>query len=153
MAAAALVAAPYAAGGIGLLIAKGQLDAGDAAARAGGYRSQQYRINAGQARAAGQQVGEEELRKSELMQSRILALAGASGGGAMDPTVVSLMSKTAAEGKLAQATRIYNSEEQARGMEMQADTALYEGKAAKVASRYQALGTLLSTASIAKGFA
>lgn len=103
----------------------------------------QMRRNAEQLRATGQAQGEEELRKSELMRSRILAVAAASGGGVTDPTVINLVSANAAEGSLAAATHRYSAESKAQDTEYQAMLTEREGDAYARASKWKAAGSLL----------
>lgn len=126
------------------LSAAGTLEGGEAQQKAATYQAAQMRRNALQEQAAGIQAANEEARKTELMQSRILAVAGASGAGTLDPTVLNLIGQTAAEGKLASMTRIYNSEVAAQGMREQAAATEYEGALAKRASKYKAYSTMLS---------
>lgn len=128
----------------GLLSAKGALDEGDAAAADAQETAAQLRENAGQAEAAGQHAGEEELRKAELTMSRMLAVAAASGASAVDPTVVKLASGVAAEGELNAGMQRFNAESQARGMRLQADAGIRRGKAIQRASQWKAAGSLLS---------
>ena len=80
------------------------------------------------------------------MQSRALAVAGASGAGATDPTVLRLISGIAGEGALAAQTAMFNANEQARGMRNQANSTKFEGKQAKSASKMKAISTVLSGA-------
>ena len=138
---------PFVAAAGGLFSAYGAIQAGEAAAQEGEATAAQLITNAGQERASGQFAAAEELRKSDLMMSRMLAVAAASGGGVSDPTVVKIAGGIAQEGALAAATRRYTSESSARGMEAQADAARRTGQARKRASYWQAAGGLLSTAS------
>ena len=132
------------------LSAYGNYMAGQSAQEAADEKARQLGIHAQEARAAGIMAGEEELRKTKLMQSRILALAGASGAGAMDPTIVNLTAQTEAEGHLAAKMRRYNAESEARGMEMQASALRKEGEDYASAGRIRAAGSLLSMASVFK---
>jgi len=95
------------------------------------YVSAQLRQNAGQTVAAGQRQAFDVDRQTQMIQSRALAVAAASGGGASDPGVVSIMAQTAAEGAYRKAMALFNAEDKAQGMESQADSAMYEGKVAK----------------------
>lgn len=117
-----------------LTSAMGAYSAGSAAA-ANGARQQaaaqftaaQLEQQAGQTEASGQRAGAEQTRQAMLLNSRALALAAASGGGATDPTVVTLLSRTAAEGAYRSAVAIYQSEEQARQLRLKAAATSYEG--------------------------
>jgi hypothetical protein len=140
--------------------AAGQLNAGSASRRAGEaqqvaaeYSARQLDTNAGQAQAASQRVAEEETRKSMLLQSRAMAVSAASGGGALDPTVMALISGLSKEGQLASETLLYGGAERARGMHEQAKATRYEGAtraaaghAAERTSQFSAMSTILSGA-------
>jgi len=143
--------------GTGLSIA-GHLSAGSAARAAGRaqrqaaeYTAQQLEASKGQQRAAAQRASIDEIRKSMALQSRALAVAAASGGGALDPTVLALISGVSAEGQLAAETQIYNGDERARQLQEHANAVRYEGlnreAAGEIASRNELLkigGTILS---------
>jgi len=100
--------------------------------------------NAAQLRAQGQFMGEEELRKARLIQSRIIAVAGASGASVVDPTVLNIIGRNAAEGSLAAATRRYDAESKAQDMNYQAEIRRYEGRAHAQAARWSAIGSSVS---------
>lgn len=143
--------------GSGLSIA-GHLGASSAARAAGRaqreaaeYTAGQLEASKGQQRAAAQRASIEEIRKSMALQSRALAVAAASGGGALDPTVLALISGISAEGQLAAETQIYNGNERARQLQDQANAVRYEGAirdaAGQIASKNELLkigGTILS---------
>lgn len=95
------------------------------------YVSAQLRQNAGQAQAASQRQAFDIDRQTQMIQSRALAVAAASGGGASDPGVVSIMAQTASEGAYRKAMALFNGDDKAAGMESQAEAAMYEGKVAK----------------------
>lgn len=129
----------------GLLQAGGSIMGGNAALAEAEASAAQLRYNAGQQRAAGHRAGQNEIRQSEVLMSKMLAMAGASGAGAYDPTMINLFAQADAEGKLASQTQIYNAEEAARGMEADANAAIRSGRAKKRAGQIGALGSLLST--------
>lgn len=141
----AQLAAPVAIGG-SLLSAFGSLTSGEQQYSAAKYQAAQLQQNAVQAEAAGQRDAANQIRQSELMQSRALAVAGASGAGAVDPTVLRIIAGIAGEGELAAQTAQYNASEAARGMRNQANATMFEGKQAKSASKIKALSTVLSGA-------
>lgn len=103
---------------------------GEAANRLAKYQAAQLKQNAGQVRAVGQREGEAALRESLLLQSRAQAVAAASGGGALDPTVLKLIGGVAAEGQTAADTERYNAETQAQGLLAEANATRYSGKIA-----------------------
>lgn len=144
-----------------VLSAKGQADAGNAAARKGkaeralaDYQAAQLDQNAGQEVAAGQRASAEALHQSKLLQSRALAVAAASGGGALDPNVLKIIGGIAGEGALSAEMQQYNAAESARSMRNQAKATRYSGyqaelagREAKKASKYGVMSTVLQGAS------
>jgi len=153
---------PSILGAIGTgLKASGELSAGSAARRAGEsqqvaaeYTARQLDTNAGQVQASSQRAAAEEIRKSLLIQSRAMAVAAASGGGVMDPTVMALIGGYSKEGELASETMLYQGSERARGMREQAKATRYEGatraeagRTAERTSYMKAASTILSGAS------
>ena len=146
--------------GVGMQIA-GAITGGNAAASAGRaqqaaaeYAAKQLDVNAGQSQAASQQAAIEEARRSALLQSRALAVAGASGAGALDPTVLKIIGGIAAEGELASETQIYQGNERARAQRDQAAATRYEGQqraiageAARRAAYLSSVGTIIGASS------
>jgi len=126
--------------------AKGEYDSARAVKQKAAYEAQQLRVNAGQTEAAGQIDAAAETRKSKLLQSRALALAAASGGGALDPSVVKIISGLAGEGKLASQMQMYNAGERARVMRSQAAATEYGALLESKAHKTKALSTILSGA-------
>lgn len=113
----------------------------------------QLEINAGQQVAAGQRSAMEDQRQARLAQSRALAIAAASGGGASDPTIINLMAKLAGEGSYRSMVDIYQGQEKARTMNDQARMDRYSGQVAMTdaetaaqAKRAEMIPTLLSGA-------
>lgn len=112
----------------------GNFMAGLQAQRAAEYQAEQLRINAGQAQASSQREAYEADQKSQLVMSRTLAVAAASGGGASDPTVVNIIAKEAERGAYLRAVALYNGDERARSMLMEADSREYQGKVERLTS-------------------
>lgn len=99
------------------------------AAKAGNdFQADQLRQNAGQVQASSQRTAFEQDRQTQLVNSAALASAAASGGGASDPTVVNIMARTAGEGAYRKAVALYQGDDRARLMSLQADAKDYEGK-------------------------
>jgi len=73
--------------------------------------AQQLRVNAGQQEAASQRTAQEQQRIGELGQSRIVALAAASGGSSTDPTVMGLRARLQAEEAYRMASALYQGSE------------------------------------------
>lgn len=119
------------------------------------FEAEQFRVEAGQVVAAAQRTALEEGRKSKLLESRALALAAASGGGASDPTVTKLISSLAAEGAYRSEVAMYQGEERARKLRMgvaakefEGEQALQAGEAKADAYQIHALSSLIGGASM-----
>jgi len=91
------------------------------------FQAAQLQQNAGQAQASAQRSAYDAGRQTDYANSRALAVAASSGGGASDPTVVNLMARNAGEGAYRQAVALYGGDEKARLMNMQADAKEFEG--------------------------
>lgn len=119
------------------------------ASEKGSARSQALQLEqqAGQDRASSQRAAVEQRRSARYVQSRLQALAAASGAGATDPTIVKLSNDIDAAGEYAALTAMYEGESTARGEEFAAQVARRTGKAAATASYAKAGSTLLSGAS------
>lgn len=102
------------------------------------FAAKQMEIAAKQEQAVGSINAQEEMRKTALLQSRALAIAGASGAGADDPNISRLLSDFAVEGQLAAATHLYNADEAARNLRVGAKVARWEGDQAKKGLNIQA---------------
>lgn len=117
------------------LAARGAEQAAEAARRnalnkqkAGEFVAQQLEVNAGQAVAAAQRGAMDERRNARLVQSRALALSAASGGGALDPTIVNNLGRIAGEGTYRANVRLYEGAERARELRMAAAAKRFEGR-------------------------
>jgi hypothetical protein len=95
------------------------------------FEAEQLEQQAGQTLAAQQRVAIEEKRKADLLASRALAVAGASGGGASDPTVVRIIAGIAGEGSYRASVALYRGEDQARRLRMGEKAKRFEGAAAE----------------------
>jgi hypothetical protein len=85
------------------------------------------------------------------INSKAQDAAAASGGGALDPTVVDIISRNAGEGAYRQAVAMYEGESQARLNIARAQATRYEGgtaaadaDAARTAAQFGAANTLLT---------
>lgn len=130
----------------------GGISAGNAAIKAKGYakasgilqqkmhefEAKQYEQAAKGQQAVGVHNAQEELRKSKLVQSRALAIAGASGAGVSDPNVNKILGDIAAEGELAAGMHLFNGEEAARGLRLNASVSRWQGKQARRGAAVQA---------------
>jgi hypothetical protein len=133
--------------------ASGSYAAGSAARRAGerqkaaaDFQAAQLDQNANTSIAVSQRKAQETMRQTKLVQSRALAVAAASGGGASDPTIVRIIGRIAAEGAYREALDLYEGEDRARQMRLAAEGKRYEGDIAMESgaakeSAYQTSGT------------
>jgi hypothetical protein len=135
----------------GLISGAGEIRAGQAAKQSADFQAEQMRRNADATESASQRAAAGELRKSQFIQSRALAVAGASGGGVLDPTVLNLVSGIAGEGALAAETELYNGRVNAQGMRTQAMATAYEGLQRKRASKIGALTSVIGGVSSGMG--
>lgn len=127
-----------------VLMAAEQRQQGIDADRLAQFKAQQLEQKAGQERAVAQRKAIAARRRSKFAESRALALAAASGGGASDPTIVNIMSGIAGEGEMAAQSALYEGEERARGAEMGAVASRYEGRQAKRAGYIKAGTSIMS---------
>ena len=119
------------------------------------YNNEMAQDSALAAEASSQMEAKEQLRQSRLKKARVLALAAASGGSALDQDVLDSIAGFEAEGDIASATSLYEGSDKARALRMQgemgvwegnssANSILYEGASKASALRSQAAGTILS---------
>lgn len=108
------------------------------------FEADQLRQNGGQAQAAAQRTAADIERQTQMVVSRSLAVAAASGGGASDPTVVNMIAQNAAEGAYRKAVALYGGDEKKRSADTQADALEYEGKNARAGSLLAGGSSLLA---------
>lgn len=120
----------------------GGIGAGRAARRAGeraqataNFEAAQLHQRAGQEVAASQRTALEERRRAELVASRAVAVAAASGGGVSDPTVSDLLADIEGEGAYRAGVELYQGEERARLLNMGADAKTFEGEILKAGGK------------------
>jgi len=92
---------------------------------------------AGQEEAASQLRAQEAKRQGRLMQSRVLALAAASGGSTLDADVMNAIAGFEKEGDLAARTELYEGSEAARLLRTKGALGIYEAESAARNILYQ----------------
>lgn len=97
------------------------------ARQAAEFQAAQLRDNANTALASGQHQAADVDLQSKYIASAALASAAASGGGASDPGVVTLMARNAAEGAYRRSVALYEGEDKARALNLNAAAKEYEG--------------------------
>ena len=130
-----------------VLKAGGTLFSSGAQAKSLKSEARQLDTKAGLERASSQREAMEERRKARLLQSRGLAVAAASGGGADDPGVVNILADIAGEGEYRSLTALYEGNERAFGLESEAKARRKEAKNVKTAGYIGAASTLLGAGS------
>lgn len=124
--------------------ASAQKAAGAAQQQQNEYVAAQQRQQAGQERAAAQRRSSEARRQGDLAQSRATAVAAASGGGALDPSVIDTIGDLQTNSEYDALNALYEGEDRARSLEMGADIKQYEGRQAKKAGNIAATSTMFS---------
>lgn len=147
--------------GLGLfgtgLSATSQLSAGNQANSIGKIQQGQLNQNADLldysaegAQAQGINQAAADIRKNKFTQSRIVALNAAAGGDSTDKNVAELLANTSAEGEYNALNSIYEGSNRATQLKNEAisqknqgTVARYMGKQSQIASRTQAISTLI----------
>ena len=93
---------------------------------AANLQAEQLDINAGQAQSAAQRDARNVKLQTQLVMSRQMALAAASGAG-MGTTVPNLIARTAGEGQYQSAIALYAGDEKARSLHAQAASLRMQG--------------------------
>ncbi len=101
---------------------------GQTAKQSEDFQAEQLRQQAGQSMASGQRQAQDVQLQSQLIASRALAVAGASGGGASDPGVVALMARNAQIAGYKQQAALYQGEDKARALNLEASAKEFQGK-------------------------
>jgi len=117
----------------GLIDAAGKIKSGIDAKKQAFEVASQLEDKAGFNRAISQRAAAEEQRQAEFIQSRALAVAAASGGGASDPTVVNLIADLEEEGLRKALNQMATGETESRFLDRQAFMKRKEGRDAKTA--------------------
>lgn len=102
--------------------------------------------------AISQRAAHEERRQSDLVASRALAVAAASGGSVSDPTIVNLLAKAKGEGAYRASVALYEGRAKARQLKLQAAVRRVEGADAQIDGANRQMGyALQSGASLLRG--
>lgn len=104
------------------------IDFGIQARQAAEFQAGQLRQNANNAEATGQHQAENVDLQARYIASSAIATAAASGGGASDPGVVTLMARNASEAAYKGQVALYEGQDQARALRASASAKEYEGR-------------------------
>lgn len=108
------------------------------------FRARQLDFQAKQEEAAGHHAVAEKRRQNQILQSRALAAAGASGGGALDANVLKAITGIAEEGERDVQTEMFNTRSEADRARQASAASRFEGKLAQRSSRFGAMTTAFS---------
>lgn len=122
-------AAPYIGLATTAVSAYSQAEQGPAAQANARLQAIQRERDANQAQVEAQRVALNERRKAQLVRSRALAVAGASGAGVSDPTVSKILSDIDTEGELNALNSLWSGDYTARALRMGAGASRNEGRA------------------------
>lgn len=112
-------------------------------AKASRYAAAQSTQQAQQERAVGQRTALEERRQAEYLASRAQAVAASSGGGALDPGVVSVISNIKGVGEYKGLSAMYEGESRARAYEGQASSSMFRSGVQTTSGMVSAFDTIL----------
>ncbi len=129
------------------MTAGGSIMEGNAAEKSSRFTAQQLERNADTEIASSQREAIEERRRTEIMESRVRAVAAAGGGTSTGAGVTEILAKIDNEGEYNALAALYEGRERASGLRAQAAGARVEGKIAKKAGRIRGIGSVLSMGS------
>ena len=141
MAGPLLIAAAVATAAGSLISAKGQLDAGDAARRAGNAEGDLLEKNANRV----EEMGKYTAFRHNMKVKKVLGAgraAYAASGVTMSGSAMDVMRESAVEGERDRLTILYTSRVKADTMRDQAEIARYRGEAAQAAAQYGAASSI-----------
>jgi hypothetical protein len=133
------------------LSAMGAIQQGKAQQAALNFEAKQHERQAAEERAASQREALEKRHEAKIAMSRQVAIAGASGAGVVNPSILDIYSETAQEGEYNAQTALYGGESRARGQLDSAAAARFKGKAAYKGSILEAGGHILGGIGSAAG--
>lgn len=117
-----------------LLEAAGGFSQGVAIKRAAKASKRYLNQMAKQEFAIAQREAFEEQKQAELLASRALAVAAASGGGASDPTVMNIIGDIHGEGALRAGLELYKGKTRADALQFEGEMLMFEARNQKKAS-------------------
>ena len=122
----------------------GSIAGGIAASNASEAQAKAAERQASEERAASQREAVQRSKEARLVMSRQQAVAGASGAGATDPTVLKLMGDVAGQGYNNSQAALYEGESRGRALEDQAAISRMQGRQARLAGFIGAGTSILS---------
>lgn len=135
-------AAPYISLATTAVSAYSQNEAGKAGLAEGKLAQIQADRNANAEEAMAQQQAAADRKKARYLRSRALAVAGASGAGASDPTVTDILTGIDSEGEMNALTALYEGRIRADNTRAQGAAYAREGRAGRTAATGRAAATV-----------
>ncbi len=126
---------------------------GSAQRQAAYYSADQADQAASNILGAGQRMSEQERLKANLLASRAIAVAAASGGDATSPGVTQIVTDIAGRGAYNAGVALYDAEDKARLMRMGADATRYSGDVLEAGGKSRAGAYLFGSAANLAGAA
>lgn len=124
--------------------AAGAMAAGKAAQQSAEFEAKQLEVKGKEEQAASQREAAEFQRRKQLALSNLQAESAGSGFTATDPTTLALADEIERYGTYQEQVAMYGGTSRRAGLEAQAAGRRAEGKAARQAAKYDAVGTILS---------
>lgn len=137
-------AAPYLMAGGAAVSAYSAIRQGRQLEMAANLEARQMDMSAKAEAAISQRVAESERKKARLLQSRVKALAAASGAGASDPTIIDIMGDIEREGEIRALDALYEGRTAAEGLRFASGIRRREGREGRRAGTISAVGDLFS---------
>ncbi len=137
-------ALPYIAGAATVVSTAGAIQQGVDARHQADEQTIALRNQANADQAAAERTAINSRRQTAYVVSRGQALAAASGAGATDPTVMSVLGQISGEGEYHALTSLYEGGTQGQNLNSQATAASSEGKAYQRAGYLKGISTLLT---------
>ena len=137
-------ALPYIAGAATVVSTVGVVQQGVEQRHQADVAAMNLRNQANADAAAGERQSIQDRRQASYLVSRGQALAAASGAGATDPTVLSVLGQISGEGEYHALTSLYEGGTRSQNLSSQATATSSEGRAAEQAGRLKGISTLLT---------
>jgi hypothetical protein len=115
------------------------------------YEAAGYERQASEERAAAQRQAIEQRKATDLVISKQIAGAAASGSAVSSPTILDLIGDTAQEGEYRALADMYGGEARARSLQDRANMSRAEGSAAETRGRNKFAGSIVEALSTKAG--
>lgn len=132
---------------IGSMVSAGTaVSTGNAQRTAANFTATQQNAAAQSTMAAGERSAANETLKAQLLASRAMAVAGAGGGDASSPGVTHVIADITGRGAYNAGVAMYDAEDKARELNLQADATRYAGGVAQQGGQQKAAAYMFGSA-------